>query len=132
MRFSITYFSLTVALFLIEVFIALYVHDNFIRPYFGDVLVVILIYCFVKTFYDFNYLITAFAVLLFAFFVEWTQYVNLIGTLGWQDSRFAKIVMGNSFAWEDMLAYLAGFLFIIGVEALVRNRKSNQTIQSDS
>ena len=41
LRFNKTYFLLTILLFCTEVIIALFVHDNFIRPYFGDVLVVI-------------------------------------------------------------------------------------------
>ena len=34
-------------IFCIEVLIALYVRDNFIRPYVGDMLVVVLVYSFV-------------------------------------------------------------------------------------
>ena len=52
LRLNKTYLTLAVFIFVIEVLIALYVHDNFIRPYVGDVLVVILMYCFVKSFLD--------------------------------------------------------------------------------
>ena len=37
-------------LLMIEVVIAIYVHDDFIRPYIGDVLVVAVVYCFVRIF----------------------------------------------------------------------------------
>ena len=37
-----------IIVFIIEAIIAVFIHDNFIRPYFGDVLVVVLIYCFIK------------------------------------------------------------------------------------
>ena len=40
----------TSVLLVIEVLIALFVHDNFVRPYIGDVLVVIVIYTFVRIF----------------------------------------------------------------------------------
>ena len=40
-RFNKHYFGLAVIILLVEVLIALYVHDDFIRPYLGDVLVVI-------------------------------------------------------------------------------------------
>ena len=40
----------TVILLLTEVLIALYVHDAFVRPYIGDVLVVIVIYTFIRIF----------------------------------------------------------------------------------
>ena len=39
------YFYWTIVLFFVEVLIALFVHDGIIRPFLGDVLVVILIYC---------------------------------------------------------------------------------------
>ena len=35
---------------LIEVLIAIYVHDAFVRPYIGDVLVVVVIYTFIRIF----------------------------------------------------------------------------------
>lgn len=39
-----------IGLFIVETLIALFLRDAFIRPYMGDVLVVILIYCFVRIF----------------------------------------------------------------------------------
>ena len=39
-----------IILFLIESLIAIFIHDNFIRPYLGDLLVIILIYCFISIF----------------------------------------------------------------------------------
>ena len=50
LTFNLKYFLFALALFMIEVLIALFVHDSFIRPYLGDFLVVILIYCAVRTF----------------------------------------------------------------------------------
>ena len=44
----------TALLFLTEVFIALYINDAFIRPYGGDILVVLLVYYFLKTFIKTN------------------------------------------------------------------------------
>ncbi|MCW5910752.1 MAG: DUF2809 domain-containing protein [Cyclobacteriaceae bacterium] len=51
-NFNRNYLVWSLAIFIAEVLIALFVHDSFIRPYVGDVLVVILIYCFVKSFID--------------------------------------------------------------------------------
>ena len=45
------YLAAFVILFLIEAAIALWVHDRFIRPYIGDVLVVVLVYVFVRIFF---------------------------------------------------------------------------------
>ena len=47
-KLRIIYAIAFVLLFLTEVYIGLYVRDRFIRPYFGDVLVVILLGCLVR------------------------------------------------------------------------------------
>ena len=41
---------LTALLFLTELFIGAFVHDRLIRPYVGDMLVVVLIYTFLRIF----------------------------------------------------------------------------------
>jgi len=45
MQFHLKYFIATVLLFFVEAVIARYMHDSFIRPFGGDFLVVILMYC---------------------------------------------------------------------------------------
>lgn len=127
LRFNKTYFLLTILLFCTEVIIALFVHDNFIRPYFGDVLVVILIYCFIQTFFNLSKIKTAIYVLLFAFLVETLQYFNFITFLGLKNNKVAKIVIGNSFSFHDLLAYVAGILITLGIEKIVSKRK--ETLQ---
>jgi hypothetical protein len=122
LRFHKTYFFLFVLIFISEVLIALYVHDNFIRPYFGDVLVVILIYCFVKTFVNVRTLTAAVGVLLFAFVVETLQYFKFIELVGLQDVKLARVVIGTSFAWMDIWCYIAGFVIIIIAEYLLTKR----------
>ena len=51
LQFDKYYFFAALLLFLVELVIALYVKDNFVRPYLGDLLVVILIYCCLKSFW---------------------------------------------------------------------------------
>jgi hypothetical protein len=126
-HFSKTYFGLTVLLFIVETLIALFVHDNFIRPYFGDVLVVILIYCFVKSFLNIPVLPAVAFVLLFAFCIESLQYINLVEKLHLEKSKFATTVLGNSFAWEDIIAYIAGAVIIIISEKALLNKKRTRT-----
>ena len=50
MKKRLIYGVATLVIFLVEFLIARYVHDSFIRPYVGDVLVVILLYTFVRIF----------------------------------------------------------------------------------
>ena len=116
LRFNRTYFILTLLLFIIEVLIAIYICDKFIRPYVGDFLVVILIYCFVKTFFNFPTVKLALAVLLFSYFIETLQYLQLLNYLGLQNNTMAKIVLGSSFSWMDMLVYTLGIFAVILVE----------------
>lgn len=48
MRINKKYIISFLILFIIEALIALFVHDNFIRPYIGDILVIILMYTFIR------------------------------------------------------------------------------------
>lgn len=116
LNFHPKYFILTILLLSIEICIALFVHDNFIRPYIGDVLVVILIYCFIKSFFNLPPNITAIAVLLFSFVVETLQYFKVVNLLGLQNSKVASIIIGTSFAWQDIIAYIAGIAIVILAE----------------
>jgi len=113
LKFNLKYFSLAVVLFLTEVVIELYVHDNFVRPYIGDLLVVILLYCMVKSVLNTPVFITAISVLLFSYLIEILQYLNLTKMLGLENSYTAKILLGNYFAWGDILAYTAGILIVL-------------------
>lgn len=114
--FRKNYFFFFILLFVVEVLIALYVHDNFVRPYIGDVLVVILLYCFVKSFIKLPVLPAATGVLVFSFLIEILQYFNIVERLGLGHSKLAKTVIGTSFAWEDIGAYIAGFIVILVAE----------------
>ncbi len=102
--------------------IALFVHDNFIRPYAGDLLVVILIYCFIKAFFTTPVMKTAIAVLLFACLIEILQYFNLADKLGLQHSNVARTIIGSSFDWKDLAAYVAGTLLLLAIERKTRHR----------
>ena len=115
-KFNWYYFVLTILLLGSEILIALFVHDGIIRPYIGDLLVVILIYCFVKSFVNTPVFMTAVSVLLFSYTVEILQYLKIINVLGLQHSGIARIVIGTSFEWIDLLAYTAGIAIILFVE----------------
>jgi len=119
LTFNIRYFVLTIILLLVEVLIGVYVHDAFIRPHFGDFLVVILLYCFVKSFVKAPVLPLALAVLLFSFVIETLQYFHFISFLGLQDSTLARMVLGSSFAWSDLVAYTLGIVVIMIAEKVL-------------
>lgn len=116
LTFNKRYFALTILLFVVEVLIALFVRDRFVRPYVGDVLVVMLIYCFVKTFMNLPITSVAIFVLAFAFSIEFFQYIHIVEKLGLEKSALARTVIGTSFAWADIVAYIAGFVLIVITE----------------
>lgn len=126
LKLNLGFLGLTILLFTTEVLIALYVHDSIIRPYIGDLLVVLLIYCFVKSFFDFPVLQTAFGVLLFSYLIEMLQYLKFIELIGLQHSKAANIVMGNSFEWIDLVAYTGGFATILLAEKIFAAGKAKK------
>lgn len=105
--------AIALALLIIEVCIALFVHDRIIRPYIGDVLVVVWLYYVLKSFVAFRPWPAVLAVFLFACLVETAQYGNLVERLGLSHSRFWLIVIGNSFHWADIACYAAGCLLTL-------------------
>ena len=101
MKKRIFYIISFLVIFCIEVLIALYVRDNFVRPYIGDVLVVVLVYSFVRIFLPTGIPRMPFYVFLFACFIEVMQYFQLVETLG-ITNRAAKIILGSTFDWKDI------------------------------
>lgn len=94
------------------VIIAVYFGDMpFIRGFVGDVIVVSLIYFFIKVFIDPNEVRLALLTLLIAYVTELLQYFNFISWLGLGNNAFARIVFGSYFDWKDILAYTIGAFF---------------------
>ena len=105
-------------LLLIEVIIALYVHDSFIRPYVGDMLVVILVYSFTRIFIPEKCRLLPLYVFLFAAGVEVLQYFKLVHVLGLEDNRFLRIVLGSVFDLKDIACYGVGCILLEAFERI--------------
>ena len=97
-------------LLLVEICIGLFVHDDFIRPYVGDVLVTVLLCCLCRVVIPKGMPLLPVYVFLFAVFVELTQYFDLVGLLGWEDNTLMATIMGRSFSLWDIVCYGAGCL----------------------
>ena len=121
-KFNWYYFVLTILLLGLEILIALFAHGSIIRPYIGDLLVVILLYCFVKSFVNTPVFITAVSVLLFSYTIEILQYLKIINILGLQHSSIARVIIGTSFEWIDLLAYTAGITIVLFVEKIISGK----------
>ena len=117
---------LFVALLLAEVLIALFVHDNFIRPYGGDILVVVVIYAFLRFIFPYKFKLLPLYVFIFAVFVEIMQYIDIVAVLGLQDNAFISTVIGRSFSFADILCYFAGSVINSVVEAVYRKKLKKQ------
>lgn len=105
-----------ITLFIVEVIIATRLNDyHFIRAYFGDFLVVILLYCMAKALYDFDPKRLAIGIFLFAVSVEVAQYFRIADVL--QLTGWARVVVGTSFSFHDVLMYAAGCLTVYWVDS---------------
>lgn len=102
------YLVVFVALLLLEVFIALFVHGGFIRNYGGDIIVVWVIYALVRVLLPDRLKTLPVWVFVFSTCVEVLQYIDIVSILGFQDNAFLRTLIGTSFSWGDILCYLVG------------------------
>ncbi|MCK7591486.1 DUF2809 domain-containing protein [Subsaxibacter sp. CAU 1640] len=121
MKFNKTYFILFVLLLITEALIAIYLKGGFIRHTFGDFLVVILMYCFVKSFFDLKPMVVAIGVLIFSFAIEFLQLTNFLKYFNLENNHIAKIIFGSTFHISDLVAYTLGILFVLLVEFIFKN-----------
>ena len=123
MRKRLFYLTATLVIFAIEFCIALFVHDGFVRPFIGDVLVVILIYTFIRIFIPERVRLLPLYIFIFSVIVEILQYFKIVEVLGLQDNKVMSTVIGTSFDIRDILCYFVGCVFC-GVWEFIRYRKS--------
>lgn len=121
MKKRVIYIVLTILLLMVEVLIALFVHDRIVRPYIGDMLVVVVIDTFIRIWIPDSVRLLPLYVFLFATGVEILQYFNLVELLGVSDNRFLCILLGTSFDWKDILCYAAGCVLVWAVERKIRH-----------
>ena len=108
LRKRLLYLAAFLMLTTVEVLIALFVRDAFIRPYGGDILVVIVLYCFVRVFVPEGARWLPAAIFLLAAAVEGLQAVHFVDLIGLGGIPFFRILFGTSFSWWDIACYAAG------------------------
>ena len=123
MKLNFKYLIAFLALFAIEVMIALFAKDNFIRSNIGDVLVVVLIYCFIKAIIKKEIRLLWLYIFIFAALVEIGQYFHLIDLLGLSEYRLARIIIGTTFDIWDIVCYFIGCIGICLFEIFMRRKK---------
>lgn len=113
MKINFKYLKAFIAIFLIEFFIAVFVHDRIIRPYIGDILVIVLMYTFIKTFIKKEIRLLPVYLFVFAAFVEGMQFFDIVKILGLENNKILSIIIGSTFDIKDILCYLAGSVILL-------------------
>lgn len=122
MKFNYKYFLITIVIFFAEVSIAtIFKNIVWLRSYFGDILVVILIYTFVLSFFEVkNKMILNLGIFLFACIIEFAQYFHFGELIGFKNNKIAMIILGNSFSWIDILCYAIGSFCIFTFHKILK------------
>ena len=101
----------TLLLLGIEIIIGLYA-KGWIRNYFGDVLVVVLLYTLCRTISPDRpkkWLVLPTLILVFAFIVEFLQLWGFCDRFG-ITNRLLRIIIGTGFSVEDLISYTIGII----------------------
>jgi Protein of unknown function (DUF2809). len=109
-----------VLLLAVEIIIGNFAH-GFLRAYVGDVLVIPLIYCFVRIFYVRPAVWLPAAVGGLGILAEILQYFDLCGLLGIPKGSLLGILLGSSADFADIVCYVAGTLLIYASEWILLN-----------
>jgi len=114
-----------ITVFLIEVAIALWVHDSVIRPHGGDLLAVVLVYLGLRALTPAGVRLGTGIALGTAFAVEAAQWLQLAARLGLRPHGVGETMLGSRFDSGDLIAYGLGALAILTVETLrsIRDRR---------
>ena len=109
MKARLPYIIGFVLLVAVEVCIGVFYFNFFIRAYIGDVIIVWVLYCLFRSFVPkkFNSYAVALGILAFSFAVEFLQKAHIADVLGVKN-ELLRIIIGTSYAAEDLWCYAAG------------------------
>lgn len=120
------YVGIFLILLIVEVLIALYVHDAIIRPFVGDILVVILVYSFIRIFWDNHSRLLPIYVFIFAVIIEFGQYFELVEKLKVENNPFIRVLIGTTFDIKDIVCYLLGTLILVALQTFKKKEKEKE------
>ncbi len=119
MKMKTKYLIISCSILIVEIIIALFVNDQFIRPIFGDYLASILVFYLLATFLKTDLNKIAILSLLISYAIEFLQYIHILELLDLHKIKILNVLLGNSFSWTDMLAYTLGIMTVV----LIHNYK---------
>ena len=116
-RVRIAYLLVFLGLLLVEICIALFVHDDFIRPYVGDVLVTVLLCCLSRAvFPKLHPALPVFGVSLAAELWQWLGLTKRLGLEG----TVLGVILGTTADWKDIMCYGMGCILFSTAEYLLK------------
>jgi len=123
MTFRPSYALATVGLLGIETAIARFEHDDFVRPYLGDSLAVVLVYLALRAMTPLRVVPAVTIAFAIACAIETGQYFHFVDVLGLGSNRAARIILGTTFGLSDFVAYAAGAGLVLVIEAYRTRRE---------
>ncbi|MBR6531865.1 MAG: DUF2809 domain-containing protein [Clostridia bacterium] len=121
-KMRLGFLAVFVLLFAIEVLIALFIHDSFVRPYVGDMIVTVVVWSFARIIIPDKFRLMSLYVMVFAVLVEVGQYFNYVEILGITNPILVTM-MGTSFAWADIACYAVGCVVAALADFLIFRKK---------
>jgi hypothetical protein len=106
-------------LLLTEIAIALFAHDDFVRPYIGDVLVTVLLCSLCRIVFPTGISALPAFIFVFAAMVEVAQYFQIVKLLGLENHTFFSTIIGTTFSPEDLVCYAVGCMLFWIVQLAV-------------
>ncbi len=123
MKKRIIYFSLSLLCFIIcYIIVRSFSHNALIRGFSGDIVVILLIYFFMKGLYDFNSVKLGIFVLLLAYCTEFLQFLDITTLLGLEDSKLVQLILGAVFDPLDLAAYTIGAILAVYIDKRLLKR----------
>lgn len=122
LRFSRRYATLAAAIALTELVIACFVRDDFVRPYLGDTLAVILLYAALLAWLELPRARVAACSLAVACALELGQALQLWAWLGLERDAALTVILGTFYDPKDLIAYAAALPLLGMLERLFRTR----------
>ncbi len=116
----IIYACVFLALVIIEILIALFVHDSFIRPFGGDIIIVGVLYCFIRIIFPNKFRKIPFYVFIMALIVEIAQYFHFAELLGFDNNPILRTALGTTFSFIDIICYGIGALICLVAQILIK------------
>jgi hypothetical protein len=124
MAFQPNYLLVATALFVVEVAIARgYIPGAFVRNSIGDMLVIPLLYCFLRGATKSSPSVALAVGLAAGLTAEVLQYLHLADLLGLKKGSLPYIVLGNTFSWSDLLMYSIGGVLAAWLDVRVLQKR---------